>query len=82
MKNIGLIVRGKVRKKVILNLEIPNTPTLLAKKLNLERSSVSRTLLYLEKIKIIQCINPKEKIGRVYQLTTEGKKAKEIIKKM
>jgi DNA-binding MarR family transcriptional regulator len=81
-KELALVVNGTLRKKVILNLNIPNIATNISKKLNTQRSSVSRTLLFLEKNGLVKCINPKASFGRLYKLTDKGKKIKEIIKKM
>ena len=76
---ISFVTRGKIRKKVLLNLDVPLTPTQLSEKIKTHRSTTSRTLLELEEKKLVKCITPKEKMGRFYEITKQGK---EIIKNL
>jgi DNA-binding MarR family transcriptional regulator len=78
---ISFVTRGKIRKKVLLNLDVPLTPTQLSEKIKTHRSTTSRTLLELEEKKLVKCITPKEKMGRLYSLTNNGKKLLKIMKK-
>ena len=71
---ISFVTRGKIRKKVLLNLDVPLTPTQLSEKIKTHRSTTSRTLLELEEKKLVKCITPKEKMGRFYEITSQGKK--------
>lgn len=71
---ISFVTRGKIRKKVLLNLDMPLTPTQLSEKIKTHRSTTSRTLLELEEKKLVKCITPKEKMGRFYEITSQGKK--------
>ena len=50
----------------------------LLKKINpkVTRNSVSDTLKLFREKGLVECINPDEKKGRIYQLTTKGKKIK------
>lgn len=66
------LVNTKNRKEVLLSLDKPDTPTLLAKKLKIHRSVVSRVLLFMEKQKIVKCLNPENKVNRFYYRTTLG----------
>jgi DNA-binding MarR family transcriptional regulator len=78
---ISFVTRGKIRKKVLLNLDVPLTPTQLSEKIKTHRSTTSRTLLELEEKKLVKCITPKEKMGRFYKITLQGKKImSEILK--
>jgi DNA-binding MarR family transcriptional regulator len=78
---ISFVTRGKIRKKILLNLDIPLTPTQLSEKIKTHRSTTSRTLLELEEKKLVKCITPKEKMGRFYEITRQGNKIiEEIIK--
>jgi predicted transcriptional regulator len=63
-KELALVVNGNLRKKVILGLNIPNIATNLGKKLNVSRSSISRTLLFLEKHSLVSCINKDASFNR------------------
>lgn len=78
---ISFVSRGKIRKKVLLNLNKPLTPTQLSEKIKTHRSTTSRTLIELEEKGLVKCITPDENMGRFYELTKQGKKIiEEIIK--
>ncbi|MFQ5647948.1 MAG: archaellum operon transcriptional activator EarA family protein [Candidatus Aenigmatarchaeota archaeon] len=77
----SFVVRSEQRKKVILSLKEPKTPTQIAKDVKLSTSHVSRSLADFLKKGIVSCLTPKEKIGRVYELTPEGKKILERLSK-
>ena len=82
MEDLKYVLSGKLRQKVLTNLIIPNSPTRLAKKLNGDRSSVSRVLLYLQEKGLVRCINEDYKKGRIYTLTDKGKEIYNILRKM
>ena len=71
---ISFLSRSKNRKTVLENLDNPITPTELASKLNIQRSTISRAILELMNKKLVKCLTPKEKMGRLYQITDLGKK--------
>ena len=71
---VSFVSRGKVRKKALQNLIKPNTPTELSRIIKTHRSTTSRTILALEKKGLVQCITPKEKMGRYYEISKLGKK--------
>jgi DNA-binding MarR family transcriptional regulator len=79
---ISFVVRGKVRKEVLKSLDRPMTPTILAEKINNHRSTTSRTILELVSKKLVNCITPKENMGRYYQITPLGKKVINKIKEV
>lgn len=68
------VIRGNLRKIILKTLVKPNTPTTLAKILDTDRPSVSRSILFLCDENLLKCLNPKDKRGRLYQVTSEGKK--------
>jgi len=70
---ISFVSRGKVRKKVLVNLVQPHTPTELSQIIHTHRSTTSRTILALEKKGLVKCITPNEKMGRYYEITSTGK---------
>ena len=51
------------------------TPTKIAKALKLSQGNVSRTLQKLMKKRLVKCINPEKKVGKLYKVTALGKKA-------
>lgn len=76
---VSFVGRGKVRRKVLRALLKPNSPTELARQLDIERSTVSRTILALEKKGLLECLTPDERMGRYYRATETGKKVVEIL---
>ena len=71
---ISFLSRSKNRRTVLKNLEKPTTPTELSSKLKIQRSTISRAILELMDKKLVKCLTPKEKMGRLYQITDLGKK--------
>ena len=74
IKKIAYLERGKVKYKILKELNAPKTPTILAKKLNIHRSGISRILLELKNKELVKCLNPEDKRTRFYQITEIGKK--------
>ena len=72
-KQVGFVLRSDQRKRIVLLLKSPKTPSQLAKTLKSSISNISLKLIDLEKQGIIECVNPKEKKGRIYALTKIGK---------
>ena len=77
---VSFVLRGKIRRKVLENLDKPMTPTQLAQKIETHRSTTSRTLLSLEKKELVKCITPNENMGRLYEITDLGKKVMRKLK--
>lgn len=77
-KLLSFIMRSKQRQQILLALKEPNTPTQIANETKLAISHVSRTLKEFCKKSLVECMTPKEKIGKIYKLT---KKGKEILNK-
>lgn len=70
----GWVLRGKQRRIIIKCLEKPKTPTLIKEETKIKVSNVSDVLRAMEKIGIVECLNPKDKMGRLYGLTIAGEK--------
>jgi DNA-binding MarR family transcriptional regulator len=79
---VSFVARGSVRKKVLKALLRPNSPTELARTLDIERSTVSRTILALVDVGLVECLTPDEKMDRYYRVTETGEKVAEIIEGM
>lgn len=77
-EKLSFVLGAKNRKKVLLALDSPKTPTQIASDTGLSLNITSRALRELEKEGIIECKTPEAKVGRIYQKTRIGKK---IIKK-
>lgn len=70
---VSYVIASKTRKSVLSRLETPRTPTFLAKDLSINLANVSRALTELENKKIIVCLTPDQKVGKIYTLTKKGK---------
>ena len=80
-KEYSWVVRGKQRKKIIKVLDKPKIPTQVKKETRLSLNNVSDVLRLFEKKKIARCLNPKDKTGRLYKLTSKGMRIKEELEK-
>lgn len=77
---ISYVVRGKVRLSILNLLDKPSTPTKIAEQLKNHRSTISRSLLDMERKGLVKCLTPNEKTGRLYTLTNKGKNTLKNIK--
>lgn len=73
----SIVFRGSQRRKVVKALDRPKIPTQIKGETKLSLNNVSDVLRLLEKEEIVVCKNPKEKTGRIYQLTPKGMKVRE-----
>jgi DNA-binding MarR family transcriptional regulator len=71
-ENYAFVLRGKIRLKVLLALNKPKTPTQLSKELRIGLVQISRALKELSDRNLVRCINPNDKIGRLYVRTEDG----------
>lgn len=74
LQDAGFILRSDYRKKVFVELDNPIRPSEIAKKLDIRLTHITRELRSLKSRKLVECLNPKERVGRLYQLTAKGKK--------
>ena len=68
--------RGNRRKevlKLLVNAQSPMTTNEIKAKLKVALSQASFTVKELSGKKLVECLNPKDKIGRLYKITNEGK---------
>jgi len=73
------VVRGSQKKKIIKVMNKPKIPTEIKEETQLSLNNVSDVLREFKKKKIVKCLNPKEKTGRLYQLTPKGMRIREMI---
>lgn len=77
----AFILRGKNRKLILEKLsEGERTQSQLFHETGLYRSHVKRTLTDLEDKKLVNCLNPKDRIYKIYVLTPLGKKMSKMLK--
>ena len=81
-EEVSYIIRSNNRKSVILELETPKTPTILARTLKTSMPNISRTLKQLQNKGLVICLTPEERIGKIYSLTDKGKETLKKITKM
>jgi predicted transcriptional regulator len=60
-------------------MEMPMTPTQIKKESKLALNNVSDILRLFVKFKVAKCLNEKEKLGRIYELTEKGKKIRKLL---
>jgi len=75
----SFVIRSEQRKNIVMALEKPKTPTQISKDVKLSTSHVSRTLSQFIDKGIVTCLTPKEKVGKVYELTDIGKELLESL---
>jgi predicted transcriptional regulator len=80
-KDYSWVVRGRQRKKIILAMDKPKIPTQIKDDTKLSLNNVSDVLRDFKKKKIAKCMNPKERTGRLYKLTSKGMKIRDAIRK-
>lgn len=71
-KTYSFVIRGSTRKKVLLSLHAPKTPSQIARETKTSTAHISRALRELEKKGLVECLTPREKRGRIYRLTSQG----------
>lgn len=76
---VSFVGRGSVRRKVLKALLKPNSPTELARQMDIERSTVSRAILQLVEKGLMECLTPDERMGRYYRTTEIGRKVLDVI---
>ena len=75
--DLSWVVRGKQRREIIPHLSGPINPTALAKRSGYSLNHTSRVLNDFRKKGLVKLLNPKEKTGRLYELSPKGKKVKD-----
>ncbi len=78
-KDFDWVIKGSQRRKIIFVMTRPKIPTQIKEESNLSLNNVSDVLRAFRKKNIVRVINPDAKTGRVYELTTKGKKIREDI---
>lgn len=81
-QKLSFVVRSKTRRRILAALEANKMPSQLKKELKLEDSNVARALREMEKEGLIRCVTGAAKMGKVYQLTAEGKQIREEVMRM
>ena len=75
----SFVLAGELRKKIVLALGEPKSPKQLTDEIKTQDSSIARCLGQLSEQKIVKCLFPEKKKGRIYVLSKIGKEIKEKI---
>ena len=71
---LGFVLASEYRKKVMIALQDKaSTPSVISEKTKIYPSHISNTLSELVEKKLVVCLTPKLKKGRLYELTKTGK---------
>ena len=71
---IGKINASSYRKKILIILQDPKTPSQLEKETKIKFSHVSRALTELTENKLIECLTPNLRKNKIYKITNLGHK--------
>lgn len=78
----GYVNASNYRKKIVLSLaKGPMTPKQISTDTKLYLSHVSRILNELSKKKVVECLTPDLKRGKMFSLTNYGKEIADQLKK-
>jgi len=78
-KSYSWVINGSQKRKIIKALDKPRIPTRIKEKTKLSLNNVSDVLREFRKKKIVKCMNPEEKKGRIYELTSKGMRIREKV---
>jgi len=81
-ENISFIISSSYRQKVLKLLENPKMPSKIARELNINKTHISKTLKELLSKKVINCLTPKAKKGKLYLISNYGKQILKEISKL
>ncbi len=73
----SFVVRGSNRSRTLKHLKSPMTPSQLATASDVSLSHISKALRDLKGQGLAECINPDEKVGKIYRRTKEGEEIAE-----
>lgn len=79
--DLSWIKRGKQRREIIVHIGEKETPTEIANKSKYSLNHTSRILNELKKEGFVKLLNPRQKTGRLYELTEKGKVIRDKLNK-
>ena len=78
-KQIGFVKRSVNRTKILKIMITPIMPSEVGRAMGISLTHASKIIRELHSKKLITCLNDELKVGRIYQISTVGKK---ILKKI
>ncbi len=71
-EEVSWILRGRLKKRVVIALDKPKTASILSKELKTHRSTISDVLKQMQDKELVICLDPKQPYNRYYKLTDKG----------
>jgi predicted transcriptional regulator len=81
-EDVSYVIRSKTRKAVLLCLETPKTPTLLAQELHTSTPNISRALRELLSRRLIESLTPEARSGKLLVATKQGRAVSSKLKEI
>ena len=81
-EDVSYVLRSKTRKSVLVRLETPKTPTLLAQELHTSMPNISRALRELLSKKLIESLTPKVRSGKLFVVSKHGRRVSSRVKEI
>lgn len=70
----GFVISSEYRKKIVSSLGVtPRTPKQISVSTSLHLNHVSSTLAVLEKLRVVSCLTPELRKGKLFALTELGR---------
>ncbi len=79
---VSFVNRSQQRKKIMLVLREPITPSQLAKTTGMYLTHVSRALGELTEKHLAECLTPEERVEKYYRISALGRSVLDKIKEM
>ena len=81
IKKYSWVIRGKQRREIIKYIDGPETPSQISQKSKYSLNHTSRILNEFKEEGIATLLNPKDRTGRLYELTKTGKLIRDKLRK-
>lgn len=72
-EDVSFVIASSYRMKILEWLKTPKEPSILSKEIGINKTHISRGLKELEEKKIVKCLSPNAKKGRLYIISDYGK---------
>jgi Fe2+ or Zn2+ uptake regulation protein len=79
IKSLSFIKKTPQRKKIFLSFSEIVIPTEIKEKTGITPAQILRTLKFYMELGLIKCLNPDEKMGRLYEITKKGSEILKIL---
>ena len=70
--DISFVISSNYRRKILEELKNPKTPSQLSNTLSINKTHISRALAELIDKKLINCLTPNHRKGRLYVISDYG----------